>query len=158
MNWFYQQSRRDQIALLIGATAIIVCGIWLLLLTPLAKATNDYALRYEGAKRSLAQIKALATELQYHRSTQNQSSSPGRGNNVGELVTRTTSANNLSLTSSVPSGIDRLSVKFDNAAFADLMQWLYDLEVNNQVQIEQLNLTPSGQPGFVAATIRLRKM
>lgn len=156
MNWFYQQSRRDQIALIIGGTAVLLCAIWLLLLAPLAKATNDYALRYEGAKRSLAEVKSLAAELQYQQSTQNKQANRGRSN-IGELVSRVTNANNLSLTSSNPSGIDRLSVRFDNAPYENLMQWLYELEVDNQVQIEQLTLTSSGQPGFVAATIRLRK-
>ena len=110
MNWFLQQSRRDQIALAAGGLCVVLYLIWMLGLKPLAAAAQDYSLRHEAAKRSLARVKSLATELRYYQTTQQAQPASG-GGNLSDLINRASRGNNLSWASFNPGSGGRASVR-----------------------------------------------
>lgn len=156
MNWFNQLPRRDQMVLVVGGFIISVILIWVLVLDPLAKSVQRYSESYEYAKRDLAEVKSLAAEYKQYQAMQGQQSNQS-SSSLDSLVTRAMNQNQLSFTSKTPSGNNRVTIRFDNAKYENMVQWLYDLEVGQGVQVENLTLTASGQPGYVLASVRLRK-
>lgn len=155
MNWFDQLPRRDQIVLIIGVFFVTVVLVWSLVLNPLADSVVMNTQQYENAKRDLAEVKLLVAEFQQYQS--NQGSNPQSFGSLDSVVTKAINQNQLAITTKTPSGNDRLTIRFDNANYEDIIQWLYDLETGQGVQVENLSLTASGQPGFVMASVRLRR-
>jgi general secretion pathway protein M len=157
MNWFYQQTRRDQIAIVICGVFLAAYLLWMLALKPLSTAADRAASRQQATAASLARVKSLAATLQHH-----QRSAADRPRtqqvSIANLVDRSTSAIGLRATSMDPSADGRTAaVRFDDAELANVLQWLYDLETNHQVQVEYLSLIAANQPGQVMATVRLSK-
>lgn len=157
MNWFYQQTRRDQIALAICGFFLAAFLTWLLALKPLSSAAENAANRQQATAASLARVKVLAANLQHH---QNSAADQPRQQQVSiaNLVDRSTSNIGLRATSMDPSADgESASVRFDNADLANVLQWLHELESDHQVQVEYLSLIAANEPGQVMATVRLSK-
>lgn len=157
MNWFYQQTRRDQIAIAICGVFLAVYVIWLLALKPLANAADNAANRQQATAASLARVKVLAANLQQHQN--NAAEQPRRQQvSIANLVDRSTSNIGLRATSMDPSSDgESAAVRFDDADLARVLQWLHELESDHQVQVEYLSLIAANQPGQVMATVRLSK-
>ncbi|MEX1031859.1 MAG: type II secretion system protein GspM [Cellvibrionaceae bacterium] len=157
MNWFYQQTRRDQIAIVIGGFCLGVYLLWLLALRPLSNAAESSATRYQSTAASLARVKTMAATLQYRQA--NATNRPqAQSVSIAGLVDRSTNAIGLRATSMDPSSDGQTAaVRFDSAELANILQWLHELETTHQVQIEYLSLNAANQPGQVMATVRLRK-
>jgi type II secretory pathway component PulM len=157
MNWFYQQTRRDQIAIAICVIFLTGYLLWLLALKPLSSAAENAQNRQAATAASLARVKTLAANLQHQ---QNTAASQPRSQqvNIANLVDSTTSSIGLRATSMDPSADGQTAaVRFDNADLANVLQWLHDLEYNHQIQIEYLSLIAANQPGQVMATVRVSK-
>lgn len=157
MNWFQQQTRRDQIALLIAGFFLAAYLLWLLALKPLNSAAQNAAHRQEATAAALARVKSLAATLQHYQTTA--TSRPREQMvNIASLVDRSTSSIGLRANSMDPSADgETASVRFDNADLAKVLQWLYDLESKYQVQVQYLSLIAANEPGQVMATVRLSK-
>lgn len=157
MNWFYQQSRRDQIAIIILGVFLLAWLLWMLVLKPLDRAADNAHNRREATTASLAQVKALAATLQYHQNTAARQPRESRIS-IASLVDRSTNRIGLRATAMDPSADGQTAaVRFDNAELAKVLQWLYDLEHNHQIQIEYISLNAANEPGQVMATVRLNK-
>lgn len=157
MNWFYQQTRRDQIAIAICAVFLTGYLLWLLALKPLSNAAEAAASRQAATSASLARVKSLAATLQHHQ-TAEASRPQTQQVSIANLVDRTTNGIGLRATSMDPSADGQTAaVRFDNADLANVLQWLHDLEYNHQIQIEYLSLIAANQPGQVMATVRVSK-
>ncbi|MCW8195681.1 type II secretion system protein M [Proteobacteria bacterium 005FR1] len=157
MNWFYQQTRRDQIAIAVCAVFVTAFLLWMLALKPLSSAAANAQNRQAATAASLARVKTLAANLQHQ---QNTAASKPRSQQVSiaNLVDRTTSSIGLRATSMDPSADGQTAaVRFDNADLTNVLQWLHDLEYNHQIQIEYLSLIAANKPGQVMATVRVSK-
>ncbi len=157
MNWFYQQSRRDQIALIVCAVCISIYLVWMLGLKPLAAATKQSKARYEATTTSLANVKSLAATLKYHEENAKASSGAGRIS-IASLIDTSTKSNGLNFVTLNPSRDGQeATVRFDNANLSSIVQWMYELETVHGTQIEDLNLVAASEPGQVMVTVRLRQ-
>lgn len=157
MNWFYQQSRRDQMALIICAVCVSLVLLWLVVIQPLGKAAADSEIRLHNSMATLARVKSLATNLQYFQSQQNNGSRQQQISIVSVIDQSSRSAG-LNFSSVNPSANgQQATVRFDNAELPGMLQWLYDLENSYQVQIEDLRLNGSNQAGYVSGSIRMQK-
>lgn len=157
MNWFYQQSRRDQIALIICGLFLLFYLAWILVIKPLDRAAETAINRQQATAASLARVKVLAATLEQH---QRQAAEQPRQQQVSiaNLLDTSTRAIGLRATSMDPSADGQTAaVRFDDADLANVLQWLYDLENRHQLQIEYLSLIAANQPGNVMATVRVRK-
>jgi len=157
MNWFYQQSRRDQIALIICGLAVAVYLIWVLGVKPLATATEASGNQYRAAAESLARVKSMAASLQYHQQNAAKQTGPAQTNLAG-LINTSTKNNGLSFATLNPSRDGaKATVRFDSVPLANVVQWVYELETAHGVHIESLNLDAANQPGQVLVTVSLSK-
>jgi len=156
-NWFRQQSRRDQIALIICALCVSLALMWGALIDPLNKAANDSARRLDSTIASLARVKSMVASLQYF---ENQKNNRSRSTQISivAVVDQSSRAAGLNFSSVNPSANgEQATVRFDDAALASMLQWLYDLETSYQAQIEDLRLNGASQAGLVSGSVRIKK-
>ncbi|MGH1470447.1 MAG: type II secretion system protein GspM [Cellvibrionaceae bacterium] len=157
MNWFYQQNRREQIALIVCAICVSVYLVWMLGLKPLANATAQSKTNFEKTSASLAKVKSLAITLKYHEQNAKKTAGSGRIN-IANLIDSSTKSNGLNFATLNPSrNGEEATVRFDNAVLSSIVQWVYELETVHSVQVQDLNLVAASQPGQAMVTIRLRK-
>ncbi|GAB1258610.1 type II secretion system protein GspM [Aurantivibrio plasticivorans] len=157
MNWFLQQSRRDQIALLILSICVGLYCIWMLGVKPLANAKVQANNRYVAASESVARIKSLAAALKYHESMASEGNAP-QDMNIASLIDTTTKANGLSFVTLNPSrNGEEATVRFDNVGLANLVSWLHQLENQYEAVVEDLNMVAGNEAGKVMATVRIKK-
>lgn len=157
MNWFQEQTRRDQIALLIAGFLLATYLLWFLALKPLDSAAKTAANRQEATAAALARVKSLAATLQHYQATVDERPREQMVS-IASLVDRSTNSIGLRANSMDPSADgETASVRFDNADLAKVLQWLHDVENKYQVQVEYLSLIAANEPGQVMATVRLSK-
>lgn len=157
LNWFRQQSRRDQIALIVCTVVISLALLWVALIKPLNKATDDSLRRLDSSIATLARVKGLAANLQYYESQQKNKPRSNQVSIVG-VIDQSSRAAGLNFSSVNPSSNgDQATVRFDNAALESMLQWLYELESSYQAQIEDLRLNGANQAGFVSGSVRIKK-
>lgn len=156
-DWFQQQSRRDQIALLVLGVSLALYLIWMLGVKPLAAATENSRNQYRAAAESLARVKSMATTLQYHQQNTTENSGAGQVNLAG-LINSTTRANSLSFATLNPSRDgNEATVRFDNVPLENIIQWVYQLETTHGAHVKTLNLNAANQPGQVLVTVSISK-
>jgi len=157
MNWFRQQSRRDQVALMICGICIALALLWLVLIKPINKAAVDSERRLQNTIATLARVKSLATSLQQFESQQRNRPRQQQISIVG-VIDQSSRAVGLSFSSVNPSANGQeATARFDNAELSAMLQWLYDLENTYQTQVADLRLNNSTQAGYVSGSIRLKK-
>ncbi len=155
MNWFLQQTRRDQIALLIGGGALLIAALWVILLQPLQDAAAEAKDRYENTEKALARVTDMARQVKEQQQQAQQGARPGQS--ITQLVFNTTRAVGISQDSLQPQNNDtEARLRFESVDLTRFIKWLYDVEANNQVQVLALQLNASRAPGAVMATVRLR--
>lgn len=148
-------NRREQTILLVGALAIALYLIWLVILSPLQKKREALLLTNTATEQSLGRVRLLARqiEVQSQQSTQ----SGGSNENVIGVIDASLRNNGLTMGSLVPGAAGEVRVGITKANSEAVMQWLYDLEIKDHMVIRDLNLTTSTEPGQVAVSIRLIK-
>ncbi len=157
MNWFKQQTRRDQIALIACSICVSLALFWVALIQPLNKASEDSVRRLDSSLATLARVKSLASSLQYYESQQ---SSQSRNTQISivRVIDTSSRAAGLNFSSVKPSSNgSQASVRFEEASLENMLQWLYELESSYQAQIEDLRLNGSNQAGYVSGTVNIKK-
>ncbi len=157
MKWFQEQTRRDQIAIIICSVLVGVFLLWIVLIKPLSVAADRANESYQLTAESLARVKTLAASLKYYQTSAATRPRAQQISIQGAVNTSVQSAG-LSFTSLVPSANgEEASVRFESASYKNIIQWLHSLESIYDIQIASLNLTAGIQPGQVSVNIRLRK-
>lgn len=157
IDWFKQQSQRDQIALMICAVCVTLALLWVVLIQPINQAAATSERRLQSSTASLARIKSMVTNLQYFESQQGQRSRGSQISIVG-IIDQSSRAVGLSFSSVNPSANgEQATVRFDNAEQASMLQWLYNIENTYSATIEDLRLNSGQQAGYVSGSIRIKK-
>lgn len=157
MSWFYQQSRRDQIALIVCGVFLLAYLLWIAVVRPLDQAAETAVNRQQATAASLARVKGMVATLQEH---QRRAAEQPRQQEVSmaNLLDSSTRATGLRATSMDPSADGQTAaIRFDDAELSNVLQWLYELETTHRVQIDYLSLIAANEPGRVMATVRVRK-
>lgn len=154
-QWFYQLKRQEQLSLLLGAGAIVIYLVYVLLLRPTSAAVSDLQQQNEIASQSLAKVKILAGELK----SLERGSKPKQTNkeNLTRLIDSTVKANGLLMSRFQPSSTGDVQVRFENAVFNNIVAWLDQIENQHGVLIKDLSVTGGSNEGLVNVSVRLRK-
>lgn len=152
MNWFKQQSRRDQAALAMLAMALAVYALVKVLVMPLQAAVELSQARLTAAQQSLANVQALAAKL---AGLQEHSASGSSAENIALLVDASAARAGVQILSMEPAAEgNSVALRVDELALAVLMQWLQQL-ARDGITVENLVLLPSRSDSLVSANLRL---
>lgn len=150
--WFARLTQREQTYLLVLALALglylLYRGAWL----PLDSARDDLARQNVAVAGSLQQVDAMVSEIARLRESGTQ---PGKRRNLTSLINQSTRALQLQVSRLQPNSRGEVQVRFESAAFDDLLAWLHQMEYRDGLLVREVSITESGSPGRVNATIRV---
>jgi type II secretory pathway component PulM len=105
-----------------------------------------------GHERELVQVKGLVKRFQQ------QSGKPSQGaERLTSLVDTSLRKHQLTMRGIQPGKHGDVRLRLSQVSYEPLTKWLYDLEYNNQVSIEELNVSQAKTQGLLMVNIRVKK-
>ena len=151
-SWYTGLNRREQLSLLVLVAVVGLYLVYMVLWSPLMNSRDEMVLRNQSMASSLARVDAMVSEVLLLRRS-------GVGStekrNLTALINQSTNRMNLQLSRLQPNSRGELQVRLENAAFDDILAWLYDMEYSQGLMVREVSLTRSGSAGRVNASIRL---
>lgn len=147
--WGYYEAAapREQVAMLVGAAAVALLLIWLLIVAPLHAWSRDARAEYAQQRDTLAWM-----EENRHRVGGTVVSERAPGEALLTLANRTAANHRINFRRYEPVGSNGLSVTLEGIPFTALVQWLGELERSGVVTSE-LSVRKRDEPGLVDARI-----
>ncbi|VUD53561.1 hypothetical protein TDB9533_01859 [Thalassocella blandensis] len=153
-QWWDQASSRDQIMLMAGAAFLLVYLLFMAVLGPVKDMRDKEVLRNTAQRASLERVKELAAKVM----EQNASASGARQqSSIESIVQRSFGPNNLQVSSMDASGNNGLRLRFDEVPFDNALKWLHEMEVTQGLQIQDLAISPTNNPGMVSVNLRMQQ-
>ncbi len=152
--WFLKFSLRDQIALLALAGVVALYVVFMLLLQPQQKARAEMRARNVATMEALGRVDRMTQELRALRENQG-ANSAASGRSLTASINASAERMNLSITRLQPNSRGAVQLRFDSVALDKLLRWIYGLESENGVRIEELSLSQTSTPGVVSASLRM---
>lgn len=150
------QAREPKEQLIIALSLVVVTAFILFLVAyrPIATWSQRQQALVEHNTNVLTEVNQLVAQIEARKANGGQ---PTTGNLV-EIVDRTLSEHQIKMGNFTPnkkSGVARVSL--NNVSYNALVQWFYDLEYKEQVQIIEANISQTPTSGFLTVSMSLRK-
>ncbi len=156
-QWIKNLSRNEQLMLLVGAVVIVLYILFVVILQPMSGSVAALENKNQVAEESLQNVKALAAEYKALNAAGFGSSGGGNEQNLTRLIDSTVKKNQLAMSRFQPSSSGDVQVRFENAAFSNILAWLNELETDNGVLIRDLSVTNGSAVGLVNVSVRVRQ-
>jgi general secretion pathway protein M len=158
-EWWLSKTPREQQALVIGAAALLLMLLYLVIWEPFANAVDEKRQQVESQRITLDWMEQNLAEVLTLRNQQ-RAGGGARGNEaLLTLVDRTAKQNQMrqQITTIKPQGEDKVQLRIEQAAFDTLLKWLDGLTGQHGIAIESLNVDRQQQPGLVNARLVLQR-
>ncbi|WP_263079731.1 type II secretion system protein M [Endozoicomonas sp. Mp262] len=142
-----QLSRREQYLSIVGGGAILLWLIWQMLVMPLANRQQMAENRLAANYRQLEQIKRQANQIVQLKASGSRLA-PNLNTPMDRVINQTASVFQLTI-ERVKNRQDGLEVAMGTARFDRLMGWLIKLEQESRIQVAEIQLDSTDQPGIV---------
>lgn len=153
LNLLNKYNRREQTMILACAVVLVLYLVWLLLLTPIQKKRDQLYQANTSSTQTLGRVQILAAQIQQLRAQGNASTNE----NINGLIDSTLRNNGLQMSLLQPGANGEVRVRLDKAAYQPLMQWLYEMEYKQGINVTDLSLASTNDPGQVTVNLRLQK-
>jgi type II secretory pathway component PulM len=153
-SWFSQFNQREQLSLLVLGFALALYLLYMLVWSPLASQRDQLEVQNRGVAASLQRVDAMVSEVLQLRAAEG-GSSAGARRNLTSLINQSTRRLQLAVTRLQPNSRGEIQVRFEAAAFDDLLQWLHEMESVEGLLVREASITQAGSSGRVNATVRL---
>ena len=153
-SWFSQFNQREQLSLLLLAAALLAYLLYMLAWSPLVERREQLDAQNRGVAASLQRVDAMVSEVLHLRSGEGVGNAGSR-RNITSLINQSTARMQLAVTRLQPNSRGEIQVRFEAAAFDDLLQWLHEMESMEGLLVRELSITQAGSAGRVNATVRL---
>lgn len=140
--WYGSQNARDQKIIKAVSAFIVFCLVVVLFVQPFLAKQSLYQAKLN---KSLSTYELLAENAYKF---QGQVSGQASDGPILAIVTQQAKRANINLKRFEPDG-DGLRIWLADAVFDDAIRWLEDLSSKNGIQIKQINVERSNQPGRV---------
>ena len=153
-SWFSQFNQREQLSLLVLGVALGLYLLYMLVWSPLAGQRDRLENQNRGVAASLQRVDVMVSEVLQLRAEEG-GSTGGARRNLTSLINQSTARLQLAVTRLQPNSRGEIQVRFESAAFDDLLQWLHEMESGEGLLVREATITQSGSSGRVNATVRL---
>ena len=155
-EWFRQLAPRERVLVTIAGGLVIVTLIVTLGIRPIVNQTSRGQERVDDKQRLLTEITEIAQRL----GPQTGGRQTATGQNLQSmvvLVDRTTRETGLAayLKRNQPDGASSIRLRFENAPFDILMDWLVLVEIQYGMSTTSANIDRSAAPGRVNCNLTL---
>ena len=151
-DWFSRYNQREQLSLLLLAVAVACYLLFFVVWSPITSMREEMVARNESASEVLQRVDAMVSEVIRLRSS---GEGTTRKRNLTSLINQSTSRLDLPVSRLQPNSRGEIQVRLENAAFEDIIRWLYDMEYNEGLMVREVSITQSGVVGRVNASVRI---
>ncbi len=158
-EWWLSKTPREQQALVIGAAALLLILLYLLVWEPFASAVDEKRQQVESQQITLDWMEQNLAEVLTLRNQRRIAGGTRGKEALLTLVDRTAKQSQMrqQIKRIKPQGDDKVQLWIEQAAFDTLLQWLGGLTRQHGVAIESLNVDRQELPGLVNARLVLQR-
>ncbi|MBT3011326.1 MAG: type II secretion system protein M [Candidatus Thiodiazotropha endolucinida] len=157
-EWWQSKTPQEHMALIIGAAAILLLLVYLLLWRPFNQALDKKALLVESQQLTLNWMQDNLDLVKNLRSQQ-RGKSAGSNEALLTLVDRT--AKKIRLRQQIqrikPQGDNAVQLWIEEAPFDTIIKWLGQLTQTHAIEIDSLTIDRQDKPGLVNARLVLQR-
>ncbi|MBT3015104.1 MAG: type II secretion system protein M [Candidatus Thiodiazotropha sp. (ex Clathrolucina costata)] len=157
-EWWQSKTPQEHMALIIGAAAILLLLVYLLLWRPFNQALDKKALLVESQQLTLNWMQDNLDLVKNLRSQQ-RGKSAGSNDALLTLVDRT--AKKIRLRQQIqrikPQGDNAVQLWIEEAPFDTIIKWLGQLTQTHAIEIDSLTIDRQDKPGLVNARLVLQR-
>ncbi|MBI2381365.1 MAG: type II secretion system protein M [Gammaproteobacteria bacterium] len=154
-DWYEQQSPRDRRVLLVGAGALGLALLWLVVIKPFGKYMSTTRLQVEGQRELLGYMRQSAAQVLALRGQGGASGTLPGGMSLAQAVNQAATENGLTLSRWQPDGEHKLQLWLDDADFDALVIWLGRLESQYGARVDSIAVNQGEAPGRVKVRLAL---
>jgi len=152
-DWFNAQNQRDQLALMVLVTAVVLYSLVSFVLMPASAARSQMAANNTAALAQLARVEAKVSQLLDLRAR----SESGKNQNLSSTLSAAAQNAGLIVKRLQPNSRGEVQVRFESVEFDALLQWLQTIEGNEGLRIVDASVSDAGRSGGVNATLQVRE-
>ncbi len=148
LDWFHQQTSRDQQVLKIGAVAVIIAIVYFAFLGPFIEGRSTLQDKVATAEKELLYLKQSAASF-----TNNTGPSAASSRlSASQIATSSARKFSVSLARVAPKRNNQTSLTIDQVKFNNLLSWLDDIQKQGLI-VDTIDINKVENVGFVKATI-----
>ena len=151
-EWFAQLNQREQMSLLALGLALLLYLLYLFVWSPLDEQREQLALQNAAIAESQVRVDAMVSELMQLRKS---GAKTGTRRNLTSVINESTGRWQLPVIRLQPNSRGEIQVRLENAAFDDVLQWLYQMEYTEHMLVREVSLTQANKAGLVNVTARI---
>jgi len=152
LSWWEEHSPRDQMIIAVGGFIAAVILFFLFFISPVMDWHAQEKKRLVQAKEDVSEVQSLAARVQANKKS---AGNKKGGQTLAVLIDSSIQKNELVMRGFQPGSKKDARLRLENAPYPALTQWLYDLEYQHKVKIEDLSLTPSKLAGRLMVSLRV---
>lgn len=153
-EWWAQASLRDQLSLLVLAICTFLFAMFKFILFPVIEMRENQETRVAAQESAYERVKLLATR--WKNRDGNHDFSQGAVS-VERVVESSFAKHGVRVSGFDASGRTGIRVRFDDVNYENLIAWLYDLEITQNIRLKDVSVVGSSDPGLVSASILIQK-
>tara|TARA_R110002072_G_scaffold60731_6_gene153758 strand:- start:6990 stop:7463 length:474 start_codon:yes stop_codon:yes gene_type:complete len=151
-EWFAQLDQREQMSVLALGVVLVLYLLYMLVWAPLDEKRDQMALQNSAIAESQVRVDAMVSELLQLRAN---GVKTGTGRNLTSVINESTGRLQLPVIRLQPNSRGEIQVRLENAAFDDVLKWLYQMEYTEHMLVREVSLTQSSTSGLVNVTVRI---
>ncbi|MES9972737.1 type II secretion system protein GspM [Candidatus Thiodiazotropha sp. LNASS1] len=157
-EWWQSKTPQEHMALIIGAAAILLLLVYLLMWRPFNQALDKKALLVESQQLTLNWMQDNLDLVKNLRSQQ-RGKSAGSNEALLTLVDRTAKKTRLrqQIQRIKPQGDNAVQLWIEEAPFDTIIKWLGQLTQAHAIEIDSLTIDRQDKPGLVNARLVLQR-
>jgi len=153
-NWWVEASTRDQIALVVCGGLVALYILYVAMLRPVIGMRDAQQRQNVAQLEALERVRTLAAS---YVAQQSSGSSDARQGSIVEIIDSSLRKHQLNLSGIQPSGSDDARLRLEQVPFDNLLAWLYEMEINQRMQVRDISVATGSASGFVSVNVRLHR-
>ncbi|BCD99102.1 type II secretion system protein GspM [Marinagarivorans cellulosilyticus] len=152
-NWFLQNSPREQLLLAVGAIAVALTLLYLVLLAPMTKDRDKQITNNNAVLLQQAEVRRLASIV-----LGQQQGGGDQPRNLAQVTNQSLRNHGLRMEDFQPTGDSDVRVRLASVEFNKVMAWLDELENKEGVQVKEVSVTAGDVKGMLNnVTVKLHR-
>tara|TARA_B110000503_G_scaffold13903_1_gene18989 strand:+ start:112481 stop:112954 length:474 start_codon:yes stop_codon:yes gene_type:complete len=151
-EWFAQLNQREQMSVLALSLVLALYLLYVLVWSPLNSKRELLLLQNMAIAESQVRVDEMVSELMELRAS---GVKTGSKRNLTSVINESTSRLQLPVIRLQPNSRGEIQVRLENAAFDDVLKWLYHMEHTEHMLVREVSLTQSNTAGLVNVTARI---
>jgi general secretion pathway protein M len=150
-NW-YERPLSEKRILSAVAVLVVLSMFYLLIFDPIVTWREKEQKKLSANSRVYSQVVRLVERFEAQQSSGN-----NKDEGLATLIDKSLQENGLAMRGFQPGRNNDARLRLSDVAYEPLVQWLYDIEYQHHVSIEELSVTQTKTPGLLIANIRVKK-